>query len=86
MLQTGEGRARKVGRWVEDAFMRQLGLDVSANPYDITFRSLETAARTLAKIGVGAIGGVFSGGAVTAAMGAWAAYDIYEIYNIIQDM
>ena len=52
MLQTGEGRARKVGRWVEDAFMRQLGLDVSANPYDITFRSLETAARTLAKTGL----------------------------------
>jgi sulfur relay (sulfurtransferase) DsrC/TusE family protein len=51
-LSIGEGRGRKIGRWVEDAVMRQLGLDTSSNPYDITFRSMETAARTLAKTGL----------------------------------
>ena len=51
-LSVGEGRGRKIGRWVEDAVLRQLGLDTSSNPYDITFRSMETAARTLAKTGL----------------------------------
>ena len=48
-LHMGEGKTRKIGRWVEDAFMRQLGLDISSNPYDTTFKGLETVARTLAK-------------------------------------
>ena len=52
LLEQGEGRARVVGRWIKDGFMRQLGMDNNANPYDITFTSMETAARTLAKTGL----------------------------------
>ena len=52
LLEQGEGRTRVVGRWIKDGFMRQLGMDNNANPYDITFTSMETAARTLAKTGL----------------------------------
>ena len=52
LLEQGEGRTRVVGRWIKDGFMRQLGMDNNANPYDITFTNMETAARTLAKTGL----------------------------------
>ena len=52
LLEQGEGRTRVVGRWVKDGFLRQLGMDNNANPYDITFTHMETAARTLAKTGL----------------------------------
>ena len=51
-LQVGQGRTREIGRWVEDVFMRQLGLDVSSNPYEITYRTMEHSARILAKTGL----------------------------------
>ena len=51
-LEQGQGYAREVGGWVKDAFLRQVGQETSKNPYDITYRSMETAARTLAKTGL----------------------------------
>jgi hypothetical protein len=44
------------------------------------------AARTLAKAGAGTVGGVFTGGAMTALMAAWSLKDLYDISQIIADM
>lgn len=44
---------------------------------------LKKAGMLLAKLGLGTVGGVFSGGALTAAMGALAVKDIIDIANII---
>ena len=44
------------------------------------------AARTLAKAGAGTIGGLFTGGAMTALMAAWSLKDLYDISQIIADM
>jgi hypothetical protein len=44
---------------------------------------MKKAAGMLAKIGIGSIGGVLTGGALTVAMGAMALKDVYDIYNII---
>ena len=41
------------------------------------------AAMLLGKLGLGTVGGVFSGGTLTAAMGALAVKDIIDIANII---
>ena len=42
-------------------------------------------ASTLAKLVGGSIGGVLSGGAMTVAMGAWAAKDLNDVFQIITD-
>jgi len=44
------------------------------------------AARTLGKGVIGLVGGGATGGLLTGAMWAWSAYDLYEIYKIINDM
>lgn len=51
-LETGEGKTRVMGRWIKESFLKQLGMENSSNPYDITYRSMETAARILAKTGL----------------------------------
>ena len=43
------------------------------------------AAALAAKIGIGTVGGALSGGALTAAMLAMGAKDIYDIYNIVME-
>ena len=44
------------------------------------------AAKTVAKLGVGAIGGAFTGGALTAVMATWAAKDFYDFLQVISEM
>ena len=44
---------------------------------------MRKAAGILTKLGIGSVGGVLTGGALTAAMGAMALKDIYDIYSII---
>lgn len=51
-LEMGEGKTRVMGRWIKETFLKQLGMENSSNPYDITYRSMETAARILAKTGL----------------------------------
>ena len=43
---------RIAGRWIEDAVMKQLGFDVSAQPYNITFGAMGTTARWVSKVGL----------------------------------
>tara|TARA_R100000781_G_C4079570_1_gene127242 strand:+ start:1115 stop:2104 length:990 start_codon:yes stop_codon:yes gene_type:complete len=45
----------------------------------------KVAARTLAKIGLGAAG-LATGGALTAAMAAWSAKDLHDVAKTIQEM
>tara|TARA_Y100000401_G_scaffold15199_3_gene10312 strand:+ start:1531 stop:2643 length:1113 start_codon:yes stop_codon:yes gene_type:complete len=42
-------------------------------------------ARTIGKVGAGAIGGIFSGGAATAVMAAWTIKDIADIVTILNE-
>tara|TARA_Y100000593_G_C4288718_1_gene327070 strand:+ start:231 stop:1580 length:1350 start_codon:yes stop_codon:yes gene_type:complete len=44
------------------------------------------ASRTLAKAGLGTLGGAVTGGVLTAAMAAWTLKDLYDIAQIIEDM
>ena len=46
----------------------------------------KVASRTMAKILVGTVGGVATGGLATAAMAAWSAKDLYDVYNTIMEM
>ena len=52
LLKSGGAREQRIGKWVEDVFMKQIGLDSSDNPYDFFNTSLEAGARTLAKFGL----------------------------------
>ena len=51
-LKLGEGRTRKMGRWVEETITKQLGLDVSSQPYDILYQGMGTSARWVSKVGL----------------------------------
>ena len=44
------------------------------------------AGRTIAKLGLGALGAVATGGAITAAMLAWSAKDLYDIAKVVEEM
>ena len=46
----------------------------------------KTAMKTLGKLGLGALGSASTYGIGTAAMAAWTAKDLYDIYNIIKTM
>ena len=46
------GKEAKNVNWAKDVIRKQLGIEKSAEPYEFAFRSLETAARVVAKTGL----------------------------------
>jgi hypothetical protein len=49
-------------------------------------KGVSFAAKTLGKLGLGAVGGAASGGVITALMYTWAAKDLYDVGQVISEM
>lgn len=46
------GRGKKIGRWVEEIVIKQLGMDTTSRPFDMAFGGLNVAARVASKLGL----------------------------------